>query len=75
MLSLEDPPQELSDDIQRVTDPSPFPFFYIIFDGDFPSSLLTDLVGNWLWSCDVEDIADVSVDEGLQRLGGCLCVV
>jgi hypothetical protein len=57
----------LSDDVscwllQRVADPSPFPFLDLLLNRDLPSSLLEVLVGNHLWPSDAKDDAEASVD-------------
>ena len=55
-----------------MTNPSPFPLPDLLLDGYLPSSLPEVLVGSHLWPSDVEDVAEASVDEGLQPVGVCL---
>ena len=56
-----------------MADPSPFSFLDLLFDGNLPSSLPEVLVGDHLWPSDFEDVAEASVDEGLQLVGVNLC--
>ena len=56
-----------------MADPSPFPFLDLLFDGDLSGSLPEVLVGDHVWPSDVEDVAEASVDEGLQLVAVSLC--
>ena len=49
-----------------MADPLSFPFSDLHFNGALTSLVSEVVVGNDVWSSDVDDVSEASVDKGLQ---------